>query len=397
MKKISALLSMVIGAGILVSSGCQGEDGENGKALEYIPDVSAPIVSITSPEPGHLFYFDTDTVKIEAYDIDGLIDYVTLFVNGNNLIDDEPIELRYPPYSHVIDFEEMGISDGLVTLSATAYDTAGNSSNTPLHLHRKRPLSGLDSLYSFFPSDSISAFELPYGNYESLDIGSPLLGIIERYATKFVTPNSSRLIGMLVHFMDPAIACSDPNDVESCSNIVNRSSFWTSFHHLTNLDVPGEGLDSVQTFGNMIIYNDWSYVPLQSMNNDASFSFDGGDAFALSIRCDSIFTDSLISGLVLTFGMEAIDTLSYNPTTQRSYQWDTQVGPYPYSGWGTLWERDSNFHWYSRAPEFRMISVIEYIDGSIEGISPHGKRVPISREDLIQFVHDEEARMSLIK
>lgn len=112
---------------MVLAGGCEGPVGPAGKDVPGV-DVVPPTIELIEPWPLSEVW---DSIDITATAVDNVaINQVVLFFDGSSFIDDQVMIFTEPPYSASIDLK--GLEAGWHFVSARAYDTANNLTDTPL-------------------------------------------------------------------------------------------------------------------------------------------------------------------------------------------------------------------------------------------------------------------------
>ncbi len=367
----SPVLKLLYYTGLLATlvffgcEGARGPDGESAQGVDHIP----PEVTLVSPLPDSTLYVDQITFEAQAYDEGGEVDYVAFYVNGTHRIGDDSAVVFFPPYRYDYDFSITGAPLGLTSLTIMAFDTSGNSAQTPTILYQRRRLEGLDTLSTFHLTGQLGAWPVP-----EAFLGETDLDTVEYFnyaATRFTTIWDCQLVGFEFYIQSEE---SYPNDA---TNYIHPSGFWTVFSYPESQGGhPGTGVDSVLTDSLDVVFEpQWTYVDLSLMNGDTSaYSLEAGEEFFLGVKSTSIWWHNLVSGLYLAYRIDLRSGINTDPATDPSWWYldASESDDFDPIGWSTLREYMIFYEDNNEKQDWLMRAIVDYGDGGLSAISPDG-------------------------
>ncbi len=355
---------------IFLVLGCQGPQGPDGVGMESV-DHTPPEVYITYPQPGAELITDEVLFQIEATDTLSDVEYVTLYVNGSNLLAGDSLISFAPPYQIQYNFATAGVPYGWFNASAKAVDLVGNEQLTPLVMFRRKQLVGLDTL-SYYASNAeySGGFLLPFG---SVDDSTGYELFANYNGVRFTAPYHCSLVGLEIFFSSPG-NFQQPE----MQGITGPTDFLVSLYEPDIQGLPGEGIDSMVVSQSEVRLETWTYVDLTLMREDSAYTVEETEEFILLVRSMDEWSPSQSRGLVMTTKVILNGEYDVDEFTHRSL--DSETGS-DGRGWGTLL---GHFPYYDDfnadvdKQDWMMRAIIDYGDGEVSYLYPSGKREPLS-------------------
>lgn len=270
--------------------GCDGAAGPDGEDAPRVDNIG-PSIQLIQPQPGA--DITTSTMTLEAAlddteDVDnGDIDRIRFYVDGSNMLGEDSAVVTEEPYVFEWDFDVSGTGYGPVTIMAEAVDTLGNINSTALLLVNRRQLADRDTLSDRFVQGFASSLSIPFHItlFDTNNVPYDTIRVTE-LGTRFLAQERCVLSQARIY---PVIRAAVPFD--------NMADYWVIVRASQDSLYPGEALDSVLVQPDLMLYDRWLTLDLDSMPESVR-TFEAGETFFLTLRPDAD-PDSLDSGLTI--------------------------------------------------------------------------------------------------
>jgi|GEM_PF-3430358 len=264
MKKNGLIAILLFSLLTVFGISCDGPAGLDGKDAEDF-DHYPPQVSMSYPTPGQEVFEDTLTLVANATD-DTEVERVIFSVSGKVTNGTDSAVVVDSPYVFLWNFVDAQNSFGVLDLVATAWDTAGNTSTSPMTLINRKLRSGLDTLsYCNTSGDSTFRYCIPDTTTIRIETeeDSVITFISDVTATKY-TPGYRCFLRSI-----------EVSRTFSKNELYNAEyDYWLILYEEDSDGKPGTPFDSVLVEYDPIYLNHWHSTDFSDFENfDAEMEF----------------------------------------------------------------------------------------------------------------------------